>query len=358
MTSDTYGVATEMQNVGDKEGFKIYSTNRLGECSDKLPEFSEDTEDFWAQDMWMIINKKLLTSKFNKVSAAIKKSFNLSYDNAQYNIFEKIKNLSSEKSHNDFEKKYHIAGGNVFIVKGKYGDELLIGQDELETFNICQVKSMFGCGKVTVLPQMDFHLDLFIRPLDNRKILLSDDKKTLEILQQGLRKVINYTTTHPESRDEYLKIIDRFINIQASFETSIDINNYAKADDVAHVLKKKGFDVIRVPGRLYTASNYFDDGRSEISYFCNYMNANVLRNKDNELVYITNKSMIDEMLGLTPEISKEIGFSFEKAFLDSISHYVKNEHVYFIEGKDDFVKKEMLYCYQGGIHCATTEIPE
>ena len=38
--------------------------------------------------------------------------------------------------------------------------------------------------------------------------------------------------------------------------------------------------------------------------------------------------------------------------------YIKREHIYFIEGKDDFVKNVMLTINQGGIHCACTEVPE
>ena len=75
------------------------------------------------------------------------------------------------------------------------------------------------------------------------------------------------------------------------------------------------------------------------------------------MVYITNKSNIDEMLGLTPEISKIIDFSFEDEFIKSIAPYVKKEKVYFIEGEGNYVANEMLQAYQGGIHCACSEIP-
>ena len=63
------------------------------------------------------------------------------------------------------------------------------------------------------------------------------------------------------------------------------------------------------------------------------------------------------MLGLTDEISQKIGFSFEKSFINSISKYVKPNKIYFIKGDNNFVADEMLTIYQGGIHCACTEIP-
>ena len=88
------------------------------------------------------------------------------------------------------------------------------------------------------------------------------------------------------------------------------------------------------------------------------MNANVIKNRDGKLVYITNKSSVDDMLKLTPEISEKIGFSFEDEFIKSISDYVDREHIYFINGEKDFVKDRLLYDFGGGIHCLCTEIPE
>ena len=87
------------------------------------------------------------------------------------------------------------------------------------------------------------------------------------------------------------------------------------------------------------------------------MNANVLKNKRGNIVYITNKSDIDSILGLTPEIIKETGCSFENAFIKSISRYVGKNHTYFIEGKDDYTIQDLLYNYQGGIHCICSEVP-
>jgi hypothetical protein len=45
---------------------------------------------------------------------------------------------------------------------------------------------------MTILPQMDYHLDLFIRPLDKKRILVADDRKTLNVLKEGVQKLHNY----------------------------------------------------------------------------------------------------------------------------------------------------------------------
>ena len=61
---------------------------------------------------------------------------------------------------------------------------------------------------------------------------------------------------------------------------------------------------------------------------------------------------------ITKNLSEELGFSFEKGFIDTIRPYVKPEHVYFVKGENNFVVNEMLKTYMGGIHCACAEIPD
>ena len=88
------------------------------------------------------------------------------------------------------------------------------------------------------------------------------------------------------------------------------------------------------------------------------MNANVCKNKDGELVYITNKANVEFRLGVPKDLAEKIGFSFEEEFKKYLAPYVKPEHVYFVRGKNDFIVNELLFDYQGGIHCMCSEIPE
>ena len=86
------------------------------------------------------------------------------------------------------------------------------------------------------------------------------------------------------------------------------------------------------------------------------MNANVLINDKNEVVYITNKSHLDESLGLTDEIKEKTGFSLEQAFLDKIKPYI--DKVYFVSGENNAIEKQLFAEQYGGIHCMCMEIPE
>jgi hypothetical protein len=218
---------------------------------------------------------------------------------------------------------------------------------------------MYGVDKVTVLPQMDFHLDLFIRPLDNKRILLADDSMTSNILLSGLSKFKTFIDSLPsDQREKYLenyhkmnKFVNSFIN------TDIKSNTFSDVNKVFKKLEQAGYDVIRFPGRIYR-TNKIANSENEIclTHFCNYMNANALKNKDDKMVYITNKSDIDEKMGLTPELAEAIGFSFEQSVLDELSKYIDLKHVYLVSGDNNFVQK-MLTNYQGGIHCVCSEVP-
>ena len=134
-------------------------------------------------------------------------------------------------------------------------------------------------------------------------------------------------------------------------------NNFAQTDETAKVLEDAGFEVIRVPGRLYeTRTSGLKNGVFLIQLF-NFMNANVLPNKKGELIYITNKSDIDEnTFGITPEIEESTGFSVQKSFTEALKPYIKEENIYFVSG-DNNIMSENLKKYQGGIHCMCTEVP-
>lgn len=388
MSSNCQNIASEMVEIGRKEGFKIFTVSK-GKLIEGLPKFSENTVGLWAQDYWMIVKKKLLGLEYDKTFYAIKNAMNLKLDFTEkichetdrirqvsqniWDIFDEMRVVENLQGRNfkevarDFEtkkmellnlqKNAHIAGGNVFIIKNNTKDEVLIGENELEKFSIDEIKSIFSSDKVTVLPQMDYHLDLFIRPLDNKRILVADDKKTIQVLEKGLEKLADYITSLSQ-KDAifYEKLYFDLSNKINQYKNIIEKNTNPNSDLIISTLKQAGYKPLRVAGRFFNLIDNLD-GEITLQHICNYINANVVKNKNGELVYITNKSNIDSYLGLTPEISKKIGFSFEKEFVNSISKYIKQNKIYFIKGNGDFVANEMLTNFMGGIHCACMEIP-
>ncbi len=375
MSSNCEGIADEMFKIGKREGFKIFSPfgeNVLSTCQEALPYKTKSAEKLWAQDYWTITKDKIFSLNPDIITDSIKKFFNLRYDLTQkvtretpefkrinYDVWSMFADLATKEIKNFHEvfiqkkeelnnrlHKAHISGGNLFIFKDGKEDSIIVGQDELEKFDVDEIQGMYGAKNIIVLPQMDYHLDLFIRPLDNKRVLLADDKLTLEILKQGLNKM--------QKNDESYGVLDDFIK---NFQENIKLNNKPQSEEVEKILTENGFEVIKVPARIYETETREND-LVGLKHFCNYVNANVLINKDGDLVYITNKSNIDEQLGLTPALSEKIGFSFEQCFIDSISKYVKPEHMYFVDGENNFVSEIMLSEYQGGIHCACSEIPQ
>lgn len=357
MSSNCYGIADEMHNIGKKEGFRIYSTSSgrfENKCAEIVPPYSE-TGSIWAQDYWTIVKDKLLTLEENETAQSILKFFNLKFDSTQKSNREAPKFMPMNRDFLKFLSVYasatlnermHIPGGNIFIVKDGNKDTVLVGKDELKKYDKEDIQTMYNAENVIVLPQMDCHLDLFIRPLDKKRVLLADDKMTVDILNKGLNKL------QLEDSKEADGAYNTMHGFTRNFQSSIDINNHAQADEVEEILEANGFNVIRVPGRVYeTQKNNF------LKQYCNFINANAFLNSNGELVYITNKSNINEHLGLTPELSEKIGFDFEQEFVISISKYVKPEHIYFVDGNKNFVSKTMLTRHQGGIHCACSEIP-
>lgn len=338
MCTNSYGIAEEMRQIGEKEGFKIFGVKEDGffkwKCFEGLP--SKKRGNVWAQDLWSIAAGRLLAQIPDFLTLSIKKFFNLD-GNFTQNVLRQC------------QKNAHIEGGNIFLIKGDE-KEVLIGENELKDFKISDIEGMYYTPKITVVPQMDFHLDLFMRPLDKKRILLTDDNLTLRVLQNIYSKL-------SKNPNKYIDAMDKVAAMIKEFKTALRFNTYAGTDDVAKVLKTNRYSVVRVPGRVFTlGEKTSEDGNLLPQHYCNYMNADVLRNQDGQLVYITNKSKIDDMLGLTPEIIQETGCSFEKIFIDCISQYIDKEHIYFVSGKNDFISN-LLYNYQGGIHCLNTEVP-
>ena len=387
MSSNCRNIASEMNMIGQKEGFKIF-TIRDGQLKEGLPKYSDNTVGLWAQDFWTIVKKKLLALEYDKKFYAIKNGLGLRFDFTEkishetdkirelnqnlWDIFDEMgfnndRGRTKSEITSDFESKKlellkqqknaHIPGGNVFIVKSDKVDEIIVGANELEKFAPEEILAMYSCDKMTILPQMDYHLDLFIRPLDKKRVLVADDRKTLDVLKDGFQKLHNFILTLPaEERTKYRNAYTTFGSKILNFQKIINSNQLPNAEEISNDLRRAGYKPISVPGRIYQILEGADNEQC-LQHFCNYINANVFKNKKNEIIYITNKSNIDSMLGLTEELSEQIGFSFEKSFIDSISKYVKPNKVYFIKGDDNFVANEMLTTYQGGIHCTCTEIP-
>lgn len=397
MMTNYGGIADEMAKIGKREGFDVFINDGINPIF-KLGKYqvADEFKGEWAQDILSFIkDNKLLLSDMDLASELLS-HFKLKLSDLQKSLHDKLdfnwyKNiltsigLVSPVEKNKFKFKditgqekimsmdeltyiyqktikdmnvlsgsIHIPGGNFFVAKNKFGKELvLVGEEELGKFNKKEMRELFNNKNVEIIPQMDFHIDLFIRPLDEGKILLADDNLSLKMLDNytdKLKKAL-LDNKFKNYKKQIKKAIKEVKIIKDDFVKNISDNPFEKIDLVEDELRFLGFDVIKVPGRFYEMKN------GKLSYFSNFMNANVLLNKNKELVYITNEPLFDFLSPSENKLCKELKFSVKDEFYKYLEPYVKKEHLYFVSGKDNeipYLLKEL----NGGIHCLCAEIPK
>ena len=413
MNSNYCSIAEEMLEIAKKEELPLYliNKNKSGIRIDKnIVEQKSELKNCWAQDLWTIIKNKIECFEEYGETEAVKDFFNLGFDNIQQekrkntqitdlqNFLTFLVNLPKCKIKDEEfvygineitqEKKLipralidkdikdytrileklrhntHISGGNFYIVKTKNNtEELLIGENELKKFTVDQMKKMFCVEEVHPIPQADYHLDMYIRPLDNKRVLVADDKLTMSALKEGLDKIHKEIKNTQSAQDavKYQKAFEHLEKIYKRLKNDVAFNPYSNTADVKNTLENAGFETISVPGRIYEIYKNLTPRRSN-DYFLkqshNYLNAIVFKNKNDELVYITNNSLFDKSVFITDEIEKKINFSMKRKFIESIKPYIKEEKIYFVSGKGDAIAKNLLPELQGGIHCMCTELPQ
>ena len=406
MNSNYGSIADEMKKIGDIENFKVFLFQKKALdfqlITDKF-EHSENHKGCWAQDIWGIVKNTLLAYENSPKSEILQDTFNLSTNSFQTQVHKKmnvpeiqdyIDSLYSlnfvrkdgklmaeiptpdgvtyvDKKIWDAEFKVntqilkniyehtHIKGGNYFITRNQSGkDEVLIGKNELKKYSIDELKQIFMTDKIHILPQADFHIDLFVRPLKDKKVLIADDEKMLSTLTQGFNKIKDQIIQDTENNQKILT--EAFIRLGtciSKFKQTIATNPYANMNVVEKSLTDAGYETIKVPARLFEITENMEAYTTEylLKHKLNYLNANLNINDKNELIYITNKSNLDKELGLTPQIQEKINFSVEKAFIESVKDHV--DKVYFVSGKNNAIP-DLLSEWNGGIHCMSMEVPE
>ena len=288
--------------------------------------------------------------------------------------FSWLKGLNLRKINSNF-----IDGGNYFQVRNKKGERVLLSgafnfiddgrKKEIykkNNYPQAQYKDFFKCDRLVKIPQVDFHIDLFLTPIGDNKIFLCDDNLTVKYMEEMIKKAKDFVNDKENSailRLEFQELLTRLEGFLQQFKINMQIaaNNFnngsaepvASLSDVENILKDEGFEVIKIPGRIYSCE-YCSD-RHFLSHDLNYANAITFKNKDNEVVILTNKSKLNEQMGITPEISEILGLDFEKMFIDSVKGHIKPENIYFLEGSR--LPEELKYSH-GGLHCISLEVPD
>lgn len=234
--------------------------------------------------------------------------------------------------------KSNLQGGDFFIGKNKKGEKfIIVGEEEFKggkghlydtkeeaiklianDFNISEENVFF-------IKNMDYHLDVDIRPLNYPYVLVQDDQlmeKTLE--ENGLGEISRRMKAYRQKE------------------------NYSNQSETIASLKQEGLEleIIPVPGRVI----YFqgeDDPQP-----LNFMNSIVHQKEDGKLIYITQKSTLSETTGI----------DFEEIFETHLKKACPQiEEVVFIEAKDAGGNNLLMHYLEkqgGGLHCLTLEEPD
>lgn len=285
----------EMSEIAEQENFKIRR------APDELK---------WTQDYKTIIDSKkrplmLVSWKVEEpYLKEVKKSFRL----------------------NHRVGKNYVTGGNCYIGKLPNGEKwMLVGEDEVEHQGKIPIAREYDIKpkNIFAVPQQNFHIDMFLRPIGYPYILVDNPELSLQKLQQM----------------DWSGYGDEMETIEANFRAFEEErkHNYATNESVIEALQNAGFKPIQIAG-------VFGNG-------INFMNAIVNKHKDGTISYITNATRCKSNF-----ISR-----FQEEFEKELREKVQNlDKVYFISGVRYDLSNTMmdtLNARGGGIHCMTTEEP-
>lgn len=328
----------------NKEGVDVFvqTPKKIlkNEFSDKKPNFANFWP--WVQDRLVFLPEKIIESK-----KVVNEDVNLNDVKAVFKC--PIK-----------ERRNHIQGGNYFFIKDGEKEIVLLGKDELKTKSLKTIRKIFDKHEVLTVSQPDFHLDLSIRPLNSKRILVHDSKMLLSELDRGIK---NAKEIFLQDKDIKLEcVIRRLCHLKEEIlENEKQYGISEKYEKLQQELRQNNFDVIKVPGLIVKTANakISKDDKSvflkDVIYRMNFMNAIVHERSNKSLVYIVGKSVIDEQLGLTLEIANRIDFSFEKIFKKSLEGKIASEDIHFL---GDNTISNILKQNYGGLHCLFAEVPK
>ncbi len=219
-----------------------------------------------------------------------------------------------------------LIGGNVFIGKLPNGEKWLLSGEHNTTQDVESIAKTYEIKPENIhfLPQQNYHLDMFMRPVGYPFVLVNDPKLVLENIEKldGTEK----------EKEEFKRSIKRYYKLQDSL-------GYSSAEGTIKKLEELGFVPIRIAGDYGEAFNF--------------MNAIVNMHNDGKISYITNSS----------KCTNKLHSSIEKIFADDLREKVPFlDKIYFISGKstpayDTNYMMDALMYGGGGIHCMTMEEP-
>ena len=195
--------------------------------------------------------------------------------------------------------------------------------------------------QIRVVSSPEFHIDMFMRPIDDKTILVNDPELTKKELNAQLENSILQ-----ERNNEIRKLIARVDEFE---NQRVNKKGFASMEKIIEELKGLGYEnIIRVPG-------VFDNGST------NYLNAFVHKKENGEYVYITNAGIGSnnglDLNGIFRDVLKSSPLKIQTCYClggGDESHMISE-----IIGEDkvdrDFIVHNinlLLLLENGGFHCS------
>lgn len=313
----------------------------------KVDELLHRTVAPWAQDIQHFVqDNKLLNNILMIVPDTNGKiDCNTSRAFGDQNICSKLAKLLGINSK---MMKSHVEGGNVFQGLKQNGEKyILIGSQsikntaKLNNVSVKKAKELISQDflvdrkNIYVIPQPGFHIDLQIRPLKFPDILVNDQKASENLLES----LIKDKNTPPDLKLKYQEMLDiskKYMNPK-----------YADSDKIVQVLKKQGFNPIKIPavfGDADESAQWMLDKEKNV-HLANYMNAIVQEDSHGNMHYITNSCGLDKLNKIFKENLKKLNLKINDVFFVS-GDVLDNGHT----STESFLRRN-----RGGLHCMVTE---
>jgi len=344
-----------------------------------------------AHDFFTIANNKLyaLAEDINHMYDRLAKLLGIELNTVQKSLapnYIERTDMPDEKKRELNNK--HIISSNLFIVKDGDDEIALVGEREAQKlfdldyygrtlpsfrerqFELDELQEVLGVKKIIPLPQRGGNLDQFIRPLDNKRILLADEQMSFDIIKQLEERYDEFEKSYDHSQNNENKISEgmsglhilmrrsRFEEIKKGYNIAKQYREYYNQKDFDYVEKKlteNGFEVIRVPGRI-SGLMLNEKGLEDVYTLENPVSSIAVKDKNEELIYVAS-TFIDEYLFLTPELIKKIGYSFEKELRNVFHKFIKQENLHLLKPEESFFLRLRDGSFKG-LHRDFLEVPD
>ena len=213
---------------------------------------------------------------------------------------------------------------------------ILENQNEYKSKAIKQIALELGIKEenITFIPQFDFHIDMYYRPLNDGQIAVPDYEAGINILKEFVgnidKKIETNTGNTQKENDNLCSQKQEYLNLIARLE---EIRNKTEiiAKEAENELNRNGYEIVRIPCFSDIKNEYYGN---KVENPVNYMNAICgTSSKTGDKFYITNTSG-DETL--------------DKYMEDYLQDVVGFDKVYFAPTKAALKAS-------GGIDCLTKE---